>query len=167
MSGDGPYLIDTEGNRSIDGVSSLWCNIHGHRVPEIDDAIRRQLDRIAHSTLLGLASPPSIELAARLAELAPGELSRVFYSDAGATALEDILRQQADETAAIVLEPLVQGASGIICQPPARLRITPMATHTREEVDDLSAALTRLLPLAVGPSQQAEHPAASEPIFAA
>ncbi|MHC4257513.1 MAG: aminotransferase class III-fold pyridoxal phosphate-dependent enzyme, partial [Planctomycetota bacterium] len=53
-SGDGFYLIDTEGNRYIDGVSSLWCNVHGHRVKRIDDAIRAQLDKIAHSTLLGL-----------------------------------------------------------------------------------------------------------------
>lgn len=86
--GDGPYLIDTDGNRYIDGVSSLWCNMHGHRVPAIDQAIREQLDRIAHTTLLGLASPPSIELAAMLAQRAPGKLNKVFYSDAGATAVE-------------------------------------------------------------------------------
>lgn len=86
--GDGPYLIDTDGNRYLDGVSSLWCNVHGHRVPEIDQAVREQLDRIAHTTLLGLCSPPSIELASRLAEVAPGRLNRVFYSDSGATAVE-------------------------------------------------------------------------------
>jgi len=87
---DGPYLFDTEGNRYIDGVSSLWCNVHGHRVPQIDQAIRDQLDRVAHSTLLGLASKPSIELAAELVRIAPGngKLNKVFYSDAGATALE-------------------------------------------------------------------------------
>jgi hypothetical protein len=62
-SGEGFTLIDTEGQRYIDGVSSLWCNVHGHRVPEIDQAIRDQLDKVAHTTLLGLASPPSIELA--------------------------------------------------------------------------------------------------------
>lgn len=93
-SGDGDYLIDTDGNRYIDGVSSLWCNVHGHRVPEIDDAIRDQLDRIAHSTMLGLASVPSIELAERLVGLLPCRdnqsptLRKVFYSDAGATATE-------------------------------------------------------------------------------
>ncbi len=85
---EGEWLIDTEGNRYLDGVSSLWCNVHGHRVPAIDDAIRAQLDQVAHTTLLGLASPPSIELAAKLAHLAPGKLAQVFYSDAGATAVE-------------------------------------------------------------------------------
>ncbi|MEX0886079.1 MAG: adenosylmethionine--8-amino-7-oxononanoate transaminase [Phycisphaeraceae bacterium] len=86
--GEGAWLIDTDGNRYIDGVSSIWCNVHGHRVAAIDGAIREQLDRIAHSTLLGLASPPSIELAAMLAQRAPGSLNQTFYSDAGATALE-------------------------------------------------------------------------------
>ncbi|NBC10772.1 MAG: aminotransferase class III-fold pyridoxal phosphate-dependent enzyme, partial [Planctomycetes bacterium] len=59
-------LIDTDGRRYIDGVSSLWCNVHGHRVPQIDQAVRDQLDKVAHTTLLGLCSPPSIELAAKL-----------------------------------------------------------------------------------------------------
>src|SRR6266853_5782061 len=70
-AGDGFYLIDSDGRRYLDGVSSLWCNVHGHRVPQIDRAIREQLDRIAHSTLLGLANEPSIRLARRLAELPP------------------------------------------------------------------------------------------------
>ncbi len=56
---EGVHLVDTLGNRYLDGVSSLWCNVHGHRVPEIDAAIRAQLDRVAHSTLLGLASTAS------------------------------------------------------------------------------------------------------------
>ena len=93
--GEGPYLFDTQGQRYIDGVSSLWCNVHGHRVPHIDQAIREQLDRVAHTTLLGLASPPSIQLAARLVQRiqqnlpqAQNPLNKVFYSDAGATALE-------------------------------------------------------------------------------
>jgi adenosylmethionine-8-amino-7-oxononanoate transaminase len=85
---DGDYLIDTAGQRYIDGVSSLWCNVHGHRVPQIDQAIRDQLDKVAHTTLLGMGSPPSIELAAKLADRSPGKLNKVFYSDAGATALE-------------------------------------------------------------------------------
>jgi len=91
-SGKAEFIVDAEGNRYIDGVSSLWCNLHGHRRAEIDEAIRRQLERIAHSTLLGLASPPSIKLAERLIALAPGGLSRVFYSDSGATAVEIALK---------------------------------------------------------------------------
>lgn len=87
-SGDGFYLIDTEGRRYIDGVSSLWCNVHGHRVKKIDDAIRSQLDKIAHSTLLGLGQTCSIELAEKLVKLAPEGLEKVFYSDSGATAVE-------------------------------------------------------------------------------
>ena len=87
-SGEGFYLIDTEGRRYIDGVSSLWCNVHGHRVKKIDDAIRGQLDKIAHSTLLGLGQNASIELAGKLVQLAPAGLEKVFYSDSGATAVE-------------------------------------------------------------------------------
>ncbi len=90
--GEGCWLVDTEGRRYLDGVSSLWCNVHGHRVREIDDAIRAQLDRIAHTTMLGLDSAPSIELADRLVPLAPPGLARVFYSDAGATAVEAALK---------------------------------------------------------------------------
>ncbi len=84
----GPYLIDTEGNRYLDGVSSLWCNVHGHRVAAIDQAVRDQLDRVAHTTMLGLANVPATRLAGRLAAIAPGGLNKVFYSDAGATATE-------------------------------------------------------------------------------
>jgi adenosylmethionine-8-amino-7-oxononanoate aminotransferase len=90
--GEGPYLVDTLGNRYLDGVSSLWCNVHGHRVPEIDDAIRAQLGKIAHSTLLGLASTASIECAEALAGIVPRGLTRVFFSDAGATAVEIALK---------------------------------------------------------------------------
>jgi adenosylmethionine-8-amino-7-oxononanoate aminotransferase len=89
---DGVFLVDTLGNRYLDGVSSLWCNVHGHRVPEIDDAIRRQLEKVAHSTLLGLASTASIECAEALVSLAPEGLTRVFFSDAGATAVEIALK---------------------------------------------------------------------------
>lgn len=89
---EGNYLIDPEGRRYLDGVSSLWCNVHGHRNPTIDAAIRAQLDRVAHTTLLGLASPPAALLAARLAEIAPRGLTRAFYSDAGATAVEIALK---------------------------------------------------------------------------
>jgi adenosylmethionine---8-amino-7-oxononanoate aminotransferase len=186
---EGTDLIDTHGNRYIDGVSSLWCNVHGHRQPRIDAAIRDQLDRVAHSTMLGLSHPPAIELARRLVEIAPPGLTRVFYSDSGSTATEIALKmafqfwaQQGDERrtrfislreayhgdtigsvsvggidlfhatyrpllfdtlsvepgdvddmrrlfeahpgeiAAVIVEPLVQGAAGMIVHPPGYLR---------------------------------------------
>ena len=88
IGAEGMHLIDSDGNRYLDGVSSLWCNVHGHRVREIDDAIRAQLQRVAHTTMLGLASEPAILLADRLMKLVPPGLTKVFYSDAGATATE-------------------------------------------------------------------------------
>ena len=75
---EGTDLIDTEGRRYIDGVSSLWCSVHGHRHPVIDGAVHAQLDRVAHSTLLGLTHEPAAALAARLVEIAPPGLTRVF-----------------------------------------------------------------------------------------
>jgi adenosylmethionine---8-amino-7-oxononanoate aminotransferase len=90
--GDGCFLYDLDGNAYLDGVSSLWCNVHGHRIPQLDQAIRDQLDRIAHSTLLGISNVPAIQLARRLVELAPPGLTRVFYSDDGATAVEVALK---------------------------------------------------------------------------
>jgi adenosylmethionine-8-amino-7-oxononanoate aminotransferase len=186
---DGTNLYDTDGNAYIDGVSSLWCNVHGHRHPAIDDAVRRQLDRVAHSTMLGLTHEPAIELAEQLVAIAPGELTRVFYSDSGSTAVEialkmafqwwsqrgepqrtrficlenayhgdtlgavsvggidlfhavyrpllfdtvaaragdaehlgRLLEQHGDEVAAVILEPLVQGAAGMLMQPDGYLR---------------------------------------------
>ncbi|MGB9920643.1 MAG: adenosylmethionine--8-amino-7-oxononanoate transaminase [Moorellales bacterium] len=89
---EGVYLYDTEGRRYLDGVSSLWVNLHGHNRPEINRAIISQLERVAHSTLLGLTNVPAVELAARLASLAPGRLTRVFYSDTGACAVEIALK---------------------------------------------------------------------------
>jgi adenosylmethionine-8-amino-7-oxononanoate aminotransferase len=86
------FLIDLDGREYLDGVSSLWCNVHGHRVPALDQAVRTQLDAVAHSTLLGLANVASIRLARRLVELAPPGLTRVFYSDDGATAVEVALK---------------------------------------------------------------------------
>ncbi|MGD0461944.1 MAG: adenosylmethionine--8-amino-7-oxononanoate transaminase [Tepidisphaeraceae bacterium] len=85
---EGMYLIDSDGNRYLDGVSSLWCNVHGHRVGEIDAAIAAQLKRVAHTTMLGLCSEPAILLAERLMRLVPPGLEKIFYSDAGATATE-------------------------------------------------------------------------------
>ena len=187
---EGSYVIDADGRRYIDGHSSLWCNVHGHRQPVIDAAIREQLDRVAHSTMLGLSHPGAAELAARLVAIAPPGLSRVFYSDSGSTAaevalkmafqyqqqrggeharrtsfvrlreayhgdtigsvsvggidlfhatygpllfdthaaepgdaadMERILAAHGDEVAAVILEPLVQGAGGIIVHPPGYL----------------------------------------------
>jgi adenosylmethionine---8-amino-7-oxononanoate aminotransferase len=189
--GEGTDLIDADGNRYIDGTSSLWCNVHGHRHPMIDDAIREQLDRVAHSTMLGLTHAPAAELAGRLVEIAPPGLTRVFFSDAGSTAteialkmafqywrqrggqharrtsfiglaegyhgdtigavsvggidlfhgayepllfprysvpagdaaaLEATLERCGEEVAAVIVEPLVQGAGGILVQPPGYLR---------------------------------------------
>jgi adenosylmethionine-8-amino-7-oxononanoate aminotransferase len=185
---EGNELIDVDGRRYLDGVSSLWVNVHGHHRREIDDAVRAQLDRVAHSTLLGLANVPSIELAERLVQIAPPGLTRVFYSDSGSTAvevalkiafqyqkqrgrpekqkflaltdayhgdtvgavsvggidlfheifhpllfhvlrvtptidaLEQMLAVHAHELAAFVVEPLVQGAAGMVLQPPGFLR---------------------------------------------
>jgi adenosylmethionine-8-amino-7-oxononanoate transaminase len=184
---EGMYLIDSDGNRYLDGVSSLWCNVHGHRVKEIDDAIRAQLEKVAHTTMLGLANEPATLLADRLMKIVPQNLKKIFYSDAGATAtevafklavqywhnigkphkrefvalgeayhgdtfgamsvgrtetfhrpylpmmfkvhyappradrLQEILEQHADRLASIALEPIVQGAAGIIVHPPGFL----------------------------------------------
>ena len=194
--GEGTTLWDTEGNAYIDGTSSLWCNVHGHGHPAIDAAIRAQLDRVAHSTMLGLSHRPAVELAAKLLAIAPANLSRVFYSDSGSTAvevalkiafqwwrhhgeerrttfislteayhgdtvgsvsvggidlfhstyrpllfdvlharagdaahLETLLAEHAPEVAAVVVEPLVQGAAGMLLQPEGYLR------HVRELCD--------------------------------
>ena len=92
VAGDGCVLYDATGEAYLDGTSSLWCNVHGHRHPTIDAAIRAQLDRVAHTTMLGLSHPPAIELAERLVELAPPGLQRVFFSDNGSTANEIALK---------------------------------------------------------------------------
>lgn len=89
---EGAWLIDVDGKRYLDGVASLWCNVHGHRHPRLDAALRAQLDRVAHSTFLGLSHPPAIELAERLVEVAPRGLERVFYSDSGSAAVEIALK---------------------------------------------------------------------------
>ena len=182
--GAGCTLYDTDGNAYLDGVSSLWCNVHGHTHPKIDRAVRAQLERVAHSTLLGLSHPGAIELAQRLVDIAPPGLSRVFYSDNGSTATEvalkmafqywrhrgepgrngfvclrdayhgdtigsvsvggidlfhacfgpllfdtwqaepgdasdmaRLLREHAGQVAAVIVEPLVQGAAGILTHP--------------------------------------------------
>lgn len=188
---EGAQLIDGEGRRYVDGVSSLWCNVHGHRHAGIDAAVSEQLQRVAHSTMLGLSHPGAAELAGRLVELAPPGLSRVFYSESGSTAteialkmafqyqrqrggqhvrrtafahlrdayhgdtigsvsvggidlfhdayrpllfeahaaepgdvddLERVLAAHEEELAALIVEPLVQGAAGMLVHPPGYLR---------------------------------------------
>jgi adenosylmethionine-8-amino-7-oxononanoate aminotransferase len=91
-AGDGSYLIDIEGRRYLDGVSSLWVNVHGHRKAELNRAISGQLGCVAHSTFLGLSNVPAILLAERLVKVAPPTLARVFYSDNGSTAVEVALK---------------------------------------------------------------------------
>ncbi len=185
---EGCTLYDTDGNAYLDGTASLWCNVHGHAHPTIDAAIRDQLERVAHTTMLGLSHPPAIELAGKLVDLAPPGLTRVFYSDNGSTAAEvalkmafqywrhlgqerpgfitlrnayhgdtigsvsvggidifhanfgpllfdtwqaepgdpahmaALLNEHAGEVAAVIVEPLVQGAAGILTHPDGYLR---------------------------------------------
>ena len=90
--GKGSWLTDIQGKKYLDGVSSLWVTVHGHRKKEIDQAVSRQLGRIAHSTLLGLSNVPAVQLAEKLVEIAPKGLNRVFYSDSGSTAVEIALK---------------------------------------------------------------------------
>ncbi|MAE71909.1 MAG: adenosylmethionine--8-amino-7-oxononanoate transaminase [Gemmatimonadetes bacterium] len=89
---EGVELIDIEGRRYLDGVSSLWTNVHGHQVPEIDRAVSTQLGKVAHSTLLGLGSAPAIDLARALVAVTPSSVARVFYSDSGSSAVEVALK---------------------------------------------------------------------------
>lgn len=90
--GEGCYLMDVSGQRYLDGISSLWVTVHGHAHPRLNEAIKSQVDKIAHSTLLGLGNVPSIQLAKKLVEITPPGLNKVFYSDAGATAVEIALK---------------------------------------------------------------------------
>lgn len=91
--GEGTWLTDSEGNRYIDGNSSIWTNIHGHRHPAITKAIKDQLDKVAHTSYLGYGNPQASELAAKLCSYFPtGTLSRVFFSDDGSTAMEAALK---------------------------------------------------------------------------
>lgn len=90
--GEGSDLYDIEGNAYLDGFASLWVNVHGHNDPELNEALHTQVEKIAHSTLLGSANIPSILLAKKLAEITPGNLSKVFYSDTGAASVEIALK---------------------------------------------------------------------------
>lgn len=89
---DGMAFWDTDGNRYLDGVSSLWVNVHGHNNPEINAAISAQLGRLDHTTFLGLTHEPGIELAEKLLATAPAGLSRVFYAGDGASAVEAAIK---------------------------------------------------------------------------
>ncbi len=96
VSGEGALLRDSEGHEYIDGNSSIWTNLHGHRHPKIDAAIRAQLDRVAHTSFLGLTNPPAIQLSAALCALwPPNTLTRCFLSDDGSTAIEVALKMAA------------------------------------------------------------------------
>lgn len=90
--GQGSYLFDIEGNKYLDGYASLWVNVHGHNVPELNEALINQLNKLSHSTLLGSANVPSILLAKKLAEITPGDLCKVFYSDTGSASVEIALK---------------------------------------------------------------------------
>ena len=90
--GEGCYLIDAAGNRYIDGTASMWTNVHGHNHPELNTALKAQLDKIAHTTLLGYSNIPAIQLAQKLVEITPAGLNKVFYSDNGSTAVEIALK---------------------------------------------------------------------------
>ena len=107
---EGMYLWDTDGNRFLDGVSSLWVTVHGHGVPEIDAAVRAQLDRLDHATFLGMTHEPGIELAERLLASAPAGLTRVFYAGDGSSAVEAAIKMafqaQAQREDAAAARPL-------------------------------------------------------------
>ena len=89
---EGCWLYDTAGRRYLDANASLWVNVHGHGRAELDQALRDQIDKVAHTTFLGLTNPPAAELAARLVALAPAGLERVFFSESGASAVEVALK---------------------------------------------------------------------------
>ncbi|WP_044894313.1 adenosylmethionine--8-amino-7-oxononanoate transaminase [Bacillus alveayuensis] len=91
-SGEGIKVKDIHGKEYYDAFSSVWLNVHGHRKKELNDAIKKQLDQIAHSTLLGMTNVPATELAEKLVEISPKSLTRVFYSDSGAEAMEIALK---------------------------------------------------------------------------
>ncbi len=90
--GEGVYLYDTDGRRYLDGVSSLWVTVHGHNEPAINAAIRAQLERLDHSTFLGLTHEPGIRLAEELLRIAPRGLSKVFFAGDGSSAAEAAIK---------------------------------------------------------------------------
>jgi adenosylmethionine-8-amino-7-oxononanoate aminotransferase len=91
-SGQGSWLVDTAGNRYLDGSASMWCNVHGHRHPRLDAALAAQAAKVAHTTNLGLSNPTTVEFARRLVEVAPAGLEKVFFSGDGSSAIEAALK---------------------------------------------------------------------------
>lgn len=91
-SAEGCWLTTTDGLRIFDGVSSLWCNVHGHRHPKIDAAVADQLKRVAHITTLGMSADVTDQLAEKLAEITPGDLSHVFFSSDGSSSVEAAMK---------------------------------------------------------------------------
>ena len=93
VEGSGALLRDSAGREYLDGNSSIWTNLHGHRCARIDQAIRAQLDRVAHTSFLGFTNPPAVLLAAELVAFWPRDtLTRVFFSDDGSTGMEVALK---------------------------------------------------------------------------
>jgi adenosylmethionine-8-amino-7-oxononanoate aminotransferase len=90
--GEGCWLYDVDGRKYLDAVGSIWCNVHGHNVKELNEAICNQVNKIAHSTLLGLSNVPAVLLAKELVEITPEGLNHVFFSDDGSTAMEVALK---------------------------------------------------------------------------
>ncbi|MGH1353445.1 MAG: aminotransferase class III-fold pyridoxal phosphate-dependent enzyme, partial [Methyloligellaceae bacterium] len=90
--GDGAVLFDAEGQKIVDMISSWWTCIHGHAHPEINRALSEQASRVAHVMFSGFTHRPGVELAAKLAEVLPGDLNKVFFSDDGSTAVEVALK---------------------------------------------------------------------------
>ncbi|MDR0800693.1 MAG: adenosylmethionine--8-amino-7-oxononanoate transaminase [Endomicrobium sp.] len=88
----GSYLYDVDGKKYLDGVSSLWVTLLGHRNSKIDRAVKKQIDKVSHTTFLGLTHKPAIELSKKLLKILPDNLKKVFYSDDGSTAVEVALK---------------------------------------------------------------------------
>jgi len=85
--GKGIWLIDSKGNKIIDAVGSMWCNVWGHSNPELVKAITKQSKKIQHSPMFNLTNEPVEKLAKNLIKISPG-MNKVFYSDNGSSAME-------------------------------------------------------------------------------
>jgi adenosylmethionine-8-amino-7-oxononanoate aminotransferase len=92
VRGDGCYVWDVHGNRYLDGLSALFCVNSGHGRSELGDAAAAQVRELDFITVWSYAHPRAIELATRIAELAPGDLNRVFFTNSGSEAVESALK---------------------------------------------------------------------------